>query len=56
MPHDAVPDSGTDALPHDGSPGADALWRRVLVLFSLVRDDPRLWVGARRAGGTSRRD
>ena len=56
MSHDAVPDSATDALPHDGSPGADALWRRVVVLLSLVRDDPRLRVGTRWADGTSRRD
>ncbi len=56
MSHDAVLDSATDALPHDGSPDADALWWRVVVLLSLVRDDRCLWVGTRRAGGSSRRN
>ncbi len=54
--HDAVPDSGTDALSHDGSRGADALQWRVVVPGNLVWDDQRLWVGAHRAGGSSRRD
>jgi hypothetical protein len=49
--HDAVSVSGTDALSHDGTPGANALWWRVVVLWSLVRDDWRLWLGA---GRTSR--
>ena len=56
MSHDAVPDSGTDALPHDGAPDADALWWRVVVLYSLVRNDRWLWVGACRTGGASHRD
>jgi len=54
--HDAVPDSGPDALSHDGSPGADALRWYVFVLRSLVRDDRRLWLDARWSGGSSRGD
>ena len=56
MSHDAVPDSGPDALSHDGSPGADALRWHVFVLRSLVCDDRRLWLGARWSGGSSRGD